>query len=264
MAVNLDSLIKEFEEKENHPLKEVNNVIPEMGKTLHIDEAALRTEANSPLSIPIPEIEEDEVIVGQNRGNENFDLSVLLVENFKNVKDYRCISVDGLILSESELPVFYHKDLESEIQVIARLYNKSLVHRGDKALDKLMKLGFTLQHKVLIAFKKKKSQFPKLGSFEDMKSTLLTDLEKEDKYLVIPRKYLDKLPVDIVKEFMMSLTILESEIDKVRKEEKKSPFCTNKYYVVNQDEPYANLVWQRIAMGEKEKLKQQLKKQKEK
>jgi hypothetical protein len=252
VGVDFNKLLNDLSKEEEKP------------PVVNIEEAALRAEAKAPLSIPIPSIEEDEIITGQNRGNENFDLSVLLVENFKNVKDYRCVSVDGLILSESELPVFYHKDLDSEVQAITRLYNKSLVHRGDKALDKLMKLGFTLQHKVLIAFKKKKSHLPKLGSFEDMKSTLLTDLEKENKYLVIPRKYLDKLPVNIVKEFMMSLTILESEIDKVRKDEKKPPFCTNKYYVVNQDEPYANLVWQRIAMGEKEKLKQRLKKQKEK
>jgi hypothetical protein len=253
VAFNPDKFLEDFK-------KEV-----ETKPAFQIDEAALIAESKVIQSIPIPEIGEDEVIQGQLEGNEDLDLSVLLVKNFKNPKDHRCISVDGLILSEQQLPVFYHKSLETELLAIAKLYNKSLTHRGDKALEKLMALGFTSQHKVLIAYKKKKSnKLPKLGSVENMKANFNSQVERELKYIVIPRKYLDKIPADIYKEFSMSLTILESEIDKIRiKEEKKKPLAGNSYYVVNQDEPYAHLIWQRIVAGEMEKLKQ-LKKQKEK
>lgn len=72
--------------------------------------------------------------------------------------------------------------------------------------------------------------------------------EKEDKYIVIKKEDLKELSLLI----MINLETLLRTIASNRENDGRP--TDNKYIVCNQDEPYAELVWQIILLGERAKL----------
>ena len=89
----------------------------------------------------------------------------------------------------------------------------------------------------------------------------MSKVKKENKYLVIKWDDVNKyLTADEQGEMDGILNM----IDKGRRKADKSPLDQNKYLIVNQDEPYADLVWQIIIMGEKAKEYDEANRKKEK
>ncbi len=75
-------------------------------------------------------------------------------------------------------------------------------------------------------------------------------IEKEDKFIVIKRSDLRRLHpssramfCEIIDEINQHRAMVQGKFDKP------------KYYVVNQDEPYADKVWEVIEQGEAEKAR---------
>lgn len=69
------------------------------------------------------------------------------------------------------------------------------------------------------------------------------EVKKENKFFVVHRKYIEDLPPEIREMFEDAVDYMVSTY---RIHEKKYVCC-------NQDEPYAEEVWQRILKGEREK-----------
>jgi len=66
-------------------------------------------------------------------------------------------------------------------------------------------------------------------------------IEKENKFFIVNQKFINELPESARKHFFEFTNALE----------KKFPEITNKKYIAcNQDEPYAEKVWQTILKGE--------------
>ena len=72
---------------------------------------------------------------------------------------------------------------------------------------------------------------------------------EDDKFLVIPVKYLDRMSVTT----RGHLYAVMERLRKLREGDGKD--TDNQYYVVNQDEPYANDVLNTILLGEERKEK---------
>lgn len=76
-------------------------------------------------------------------------------------------------------------------------------------------------------------------------------IKKELKYaFLIPIKdvrYLSPLDFDTLSDMI-------DRIDEYRKLDKRPPLSANKYIICNQDEPYAERVWQTILQGERDKM----------
>lgn len=72
--------------------------------------------------------------------------------------------------------------------------------------------------------------------------------EKEDKYFVLK---LDDLAEYTTPEDRLMLDIIAIKIAGQRKRDKREPY--NRYIICNQDEPYADAVWQAILTGEDSK-----------
>jgi len=74
-----------------------------------------------------------------------------------------------------------------------------------------------------------------------------TRIKKENKFVVINKKYL-KVLYEINPQAVMNFINAYINI---------APFLpAHKYYVVNQDEPYADKIWEIIKEGEKGKTKE--------
>ena len=72
--------------------------------------------------------------------------------------------------------------------------------------------------------------------------------QKEDKYFVLK---LDDLAEYTTPEERLFLDKISAQISEWRRRDKREPH--NRYIVCNQDEPYANEVWQAILDGENNK-----------
>lgn len=70
----------------------------------------------------------------------------------------------------------------------------------------------------------------------------ISKAKKEEKFIVINKKYIDRLPFELRLAFSFILKRVDNYIPR-----------NNKYIVCNQDEPYAEEVWQAILSGENQK-----------
>jgi transcription elongation factor Elf1 len=76
-------------------------------------------------------------------------------------------------------------------------------------------------------------------------------IQKMQKYsFLIPNKDIHRLCQSDIEV----LDYLVNKIDELRKSDGKPPLSKNKYIICNQDEPYAEEVWQIILEGERKKL----------